>query len=358
MASDYESWVDDVIADFSGPDNESWVDGVIADFSRQNSSMFDTNRPLTIFVADKTFGSDDVVAVTLLQLLFDHSKVIRTNKKPSVAEQALQAVWLNITRSYDPEHGFFDGQCDQAKTLQFDDSVDLPGGLGICGQVWKEFGALLIQKFGAKDDDGYVLQTVYREFLHPLDYMSRATVTSPGSLIYALNAFNNIGHEDADRFLDAVMAARPLVSRVLQCHALRGNTYLTELPAMELAFTDRLDPELLVLSSRCDTVHLFLKDYDPDQDVKFIIQPRNPEQHTWQVWAVDYKRRRFNIHVPLILPEDLPEDAKPLAKAATFRGRYLAITNSKGAAIALAKYSLAAYHSDYVQRFKRWWWDV
>jgi len=101
---------------------------------------------------------------------------------------------------------------------------------------------------------------------------------------------------------------------------------------------------------------LFLKDYDPQQEVKFIIQPRNPEQGTWQIWTVDYKRRRFHIDVPLLTADDASKYSYDIR--CIHPGRFLAITNDRHSAIGLARASLKAFSGDYVSWFKRWWWDV
>lgn len=311
--------------------------------------MFDTDRPLTVYISDKAFGSDDAVAVSLLQLLFDQTKIIRTCKKPSERdERAVQTIWINLTHTYEPERGFFD-----SRTADLDDD-ELGIGSGICGQIWKAFGGLLLQKFGANDDDKYVYKSVYREFLQPLDYMSKSPVTQPGSIVYALNTFNSIGEDDGDHFHDAVASARTIVSRILKAHTIRGNMYLKELAVMEAAFTDRKDVELLVLPVRCEAVHVFLKDYDPQQDVKFIIQPRNEAQETWQVWAVDYKRRRFHIDIPLLTAAEVTD----LKIRSVHPALYLAITSDRYSAIALAQASIAKYKGNYMRRIFRWWFDV
>lgn len=318
---------------------------------------YDTNRPLTIYVSDKAFGADDVIAVSMLQLLFEQSRVVRTSKKPG-ADQGSQTIWLNITHTYDPAEGYFDAHgesymdVDAECVREFGDSR-----LSVCGQIWKTFGTLLIQKFGTRDDDFYVFKSLYREFLQPLDLLSKSPVTLPGSLIYALNSFNSVGHDDADHFMEAALAARPLVARVIQSHVLRGDIYLKELKTLELAFTDRANESLLVLPERCDAVHLFLKDYDPQQEVKFIIQPRNVQQNTWQVWAVDYKRRRFQVDVPLVKQAYASAFLKDLKIRSIHPAGYLAITCDVRSAVALATASLEVFKKNYGARLKRWWFD-
>ena len=322
--------------------------------------MFDTDRPLTVYISDKAFGSDDVVAVSMLQLLFDQIKIIRTCKKPSDREEkAVQTIWVNLTLTYEPLRGFFDSRCGPLLANETDDTMDEFGiGFGICGQIWKAFGRLLLEKFGADDDDSYVYKTVYREFLQPLDYMSKSPVTQPGSFVYALNIFNSIGDDDGDHFQDAVASARAIVSRILKAHTLRGNMYMKELAVMEAAFTDRKDQALLVLPVRCESVHLFLKDYDPSQEVKFIIQPRNEAHETWQVWAVDYKRRRFHIDIPLLPAADVSIFYPDLKIRSVHPARYQAITSDRYSAILLAQASMAKFSGNYIGRLRRWWFDL
>jgi uncharacterized UPF0160 family protein len=318
---------------------------------------YDTNRPLTIYVSDRAFGADDVIATSMLTLLFERSSIIQTSKKPPTVGTG-QNIWLNVTHTYDPEHGFFDANCEAYLDVDEESRREFAHvRLSVCGQIWKAFGQLLLQKFGAQDEDFYVFKSVYREFIQPLDTMAKSPITLPGSFIYVLNSFNAIGNEQGDNFRDAVFAAGPLLSRVIKAHVLRGDLYTSELKTLELAFTDRDFEELLILPVRCNAVHLFLKDYDPQQEVKFIIQPRNEQHNTWQIWAVDYKRRRFQMDVPLLAPAEASAYYPHLKIRTIHPGRYLAVTCDLLSAIELAKVSLQRYQKNYFARLKRWWFD-
>jgi uncharacterized UPF0160 family protein len=291
----------------------------------------DVNQPLVAYLHGQAlFSAEDVTAVVFLRLLFPRVTVVQCTATPQA--KASNYVYINFGRIYNPDQGLFDRANN---TLTFSDKHTTP--MGASGMVWKEYGRRIVRKFGGNDDDDYIYNTVYSDFVRVVEQTAELQYNMPASYVILINSFNTISDADkSGNIFSAIAAAEPLVHRLVQASVLRGNVYLNELPILEQAFETRTTEHILVLPVVCHSALLFLAENDRLHEVEFVIQPRDVDNDTWQVWSLG--------NIPLLSSLTSHDILRHRLKFMQV-DRKLAVTLTRSSAQWLAQTSYDVYYS-------------
>ena len=291
----------------------------------------DVTQPLVAYLHGKAlFSADDVTAVVFLRLLFPKVTVVLCTASPQI--KASNHVYINFGRVYHPDQGLFDRANN---TQSFSDKHTT--SMGASGMIWKEFGRRIVLKFGGKDDDDYIFNTVYSDFVRVIEQTAELRFNMPASFVLLINSFNTISDMDkSGNIFSAIAAAEPIVHRLVQACVLRANVYLTELATMEHAFETRPAEHILMLPAVCHSALLFLAENDRLREVEFIIQPRDVDNDTWQVWSLGDKQ---------LLPPTTTQDVLRHRLKFMQDDRKLAVTLTRSSALWLAQTSYDVHYS-------------
>ena len=308
--------------------------------STKSVSHNNIHAPLVVYMSDApVFSADEVTAVALLRMLFPKVTVVSCDGLPPVT--ASNYLFLNFGRVYNPDQKRYD---KANSTAVFSSKYKLR--MGSCGMIWKQYGRYIIQKLGGQDDDGYIYDTIYNDLLRVIENTADLMHNMPASFVLLVNSFNAISDTDkGGNFHTAVAAAEPLIIRAIHAQILRANIYLQELSILERAFETRTHEYILVLPTICNSVLLFLAENDRMHEVEFVIQPRDANADTWQVWVMG--------DVPLMnqnMAENILRDRlKYIAKSYK-----LAVTHTRSSAIWLAENSYYVHYSVWNYPFRVW----
>lgn len=333
---------------------------------------------LKVITHSGVFHCDEVTATALLCLLYDTAptdaggrfSLTRTRDAKAIRDAPPGTFVVDVGQVCDPAARRFD---HHQRSFAERYAPEYPFEMSSCGLVWRHCGeALLRTRYASGDgvDVPRAAAQAYKYFFAAIDAGDVGTpyLPSPNTptnfreplslpfLVAQLNpAEDRAGDAARDAaFRDAVGAVMRFVDGYLRRLMARESNAAAEAPALRAALRAALARVLqgqggvMVLDAKPETLTRFLRKHDPQQQVKFIVVPRNAMQ--WQVWTVRYRHQDFNTYACL--------DGEEGAGGVAFlhKGRHFAVCDSKEAAVALALRSQEAYlaWSNVPARLWRW----
>lgn len=262
------------------------------------------------------FHADEVLACTMLKYLYPESTIIRTRKRDIL--QHLDLI-VDVFGEYNPSKLRFDHhqKCNET----FSEFSQIP--LSSAGMIFKHFGKQIIQKFitnhkqEIKNNETLVdkiYESVYFNFIQAIDAIDNGITQykyAPTPKFHDFSGFSytikhlNSNEESNDelqmqQFHKAMKIANSIFFVHLNQSVNKCNALVEEYPSFKKCFETRFHPNILVFDRYYKTWGKQLRLFDPNNEIKFTIYPKNEEQSIWGFSTIQVPNEQFTNFIDLL----------------------------------------------------------
>ncbi|MDO8728338.1 MAG: MYG1 family protein [bacterium] len=288
---------------------------------------------MKILTHSGSFQADDIFAVAILILAVGESEVIRTRDKDQIAKADYV---VDVGMIYDPSKFRFDHH-------QLGGAGERPNGIpyASCGLVWKEYG----ERLAGGREEADLIDT---SLMQPLDAHDNGVAIADyrfkGIRTYSIVDFFysylpslHQNEEELYRiFMDLVVVAKDLLLREIS----KAKVVIASEAKVRTVYEMSADKRILILSEDLPWRRVLSEKLE----VMFVVYPRNDGQ--WGIRAVSdvgyTSRRSFPATWAGKTDKDLQEITGVTDAVFCHRGLFMAVAESRGGAIKLAKLALDA----------------
>lgn len=313
-----------------------------------------------------TFHTDEVVACMLLKNFIEYGATIVRTRDACGIEQA--DVVVDVGKMYDHSLRMYD---HHQASFQEKWSETSPTLLSSAGLVWKHYGKIILEKI-MNTIDNYHKYTpedlealhsiVYYEFFQEIDandngvnqyvdppqqtYRTNATLIGTISRLNGLDVYNEI--QQQEHFERAMFVAFVMFNVHLESH-IRNYFMLKEgREKMKQYFTNNRveNGRIIVIEEDINEWQRLLKELDTNEEVLFVVYPRNAE------WGVRTISKQGFIARRDLAPENVLREAVGDELTFAHVKRFMASCLTKEAAITCASVSLTEEPNDELKKIK------
>lgn len=313
------------------------------------------------------FHIDEACAIAMLKLCYPdhHLEIVRTRSTDVIkeAQDDPDKIVVDVGQVYDHDKCCYDHH-QASFTEGYDERNSQITALSSCGLIYRHYAEQLIKTIAqgpglklteeqfATLDLPKICNYLYWSFVLPIDahdngvmYGDRSKLKFfPLELGVCISKFNGKTYKhdkQLARFEEAVAILQQIIRHSVESAIEFNYDYQNNLPAFQTAWENRVDKDILVLDSTLNNVAQYLKEFDPEQEVKFIICPKKgTEPLQWNLWTVNCKGERFKTLVPLISQDDAKALVGEEQVVFVHKSFFTGATFSKDSAITVAKKSL------------------
>jgi uncharacterized UPF0160 family protein len=276
-----------------------------------------------IVTHSERFHCDEVCATALLQLIYPNITVHRT-RDPSELKKAQQdpsTLVIDVGHIYDHNSQCYDHHQESFAECRV---TNIP--LSSFGLIYKHYGCEFLRiiaeniKFDLDDDlMTEIYDKFYKQFVLSIDAGDNGIefcrksdlVYTPIILPITVSNMNNENVRDEHGQMTCFMNAVELCQQHILIYAKsiiqKVSNYHTELAVFQDGLkhtSEALKQGGILLLAKSINVRTYLEEYDPDQNIKFIIVPRDLDKDIWNIWTVNVKGSVFETLCPIISEDE------------------------------------------------------
>jgi len=318
-------------------------------------------KPVKVVVTHNgQFHMDEVTAIAMLKICYpEHTiEIVRTRNADVIkeAQEDLDKIVVDVGHVYDAVKGCYDHH-QASFTEGYTPYYENITALSSCGLIFRHYAEKLVKQLATKEQLAVInihsiISYVYKSLVLPIDAHDNGVVYGKpesmrffplelGVAISKLNGKTYQHEEQHVRFTVAVETIQKLVQYWVESAIEFNFDYEANLPAFHKAFNSRTISDVLVLDKTISNIARYLNEFDPSQQVKFIVCPKQgttPLQ--WNLWTVNCKGERFKTLVPLISQDQAYELVGKENVVFVHKACFTGATFSKETAIRVAQESI------------------
>ena len=262
---------------------------------------------IKIVTHNETFHCDEVLGCGILKLIYPDAVIIRTRDVSIIESCELCDIVLDVGKIYDPNTNRFDHH-QESFNDSFSDNYTTP--LSSCGLIWKHYGHRVLEahpKFNVFEKyTEEIYNNIYKSIIHPVDCNDNGISNTYVNMVYfpvelsnIVSSFNETHNETSqyDNFIETMTMCQKIFMNYMNKSINKYVEYYEYHDIFLEAFNNRIKPYYIVLNDP-QNIHQFLKKYDKEQTIKFIIAKTNDCYKLWTINKTGGKK--FEILMKLI----------------------------------------------------------
>lgn len=275
----------------------------------------------TITTHSDTFHCDEVMGCAIMKILYPNAKIIRTRDDSIIKNSEFV---LDVGKVYDPSKNLFDHHQETFNDT-FNEKYNVP--MSSCGLIWKHYGKMIIElndKFDLiKDHLNDIYEYMYKSFIFPIDCNDNGISNTYGNMIYnpieisnIVSSYNSKNDKEQDgKFNEVMVICQSIFKNFLEKSITYTIEYYNNYDTFLESFNSR-NPEYpyYIVINKEYNVRQYLKKFDPNQTIKFIIVKKN--DNNYKLWTINKNNgEKFEILMKLISDKETTEDIIFIHKA-------------------------------------------